>query len=178
MTKPISTIQTTRAYEGTSFFVTREKLLLPNGNTVERDYVRHPGAVVLLPQIGEQRLVLIRQYRHATGRELLEFPAGTLEVGEAPLACARRELSEETGYEADEWTSMGIAYPAPGFCDEIHHYFLARNLKPFSSQGDEDEFITVCEMNIGEVEKAIANDQLIDTKSITAFTKARAKGFI
>jgi ADP-ribose pyrophosphatase len=100
------------------FTVVEQALRLPSGRTVVRQVVKHPGAVVIMPQLGDGRLMLIAQYRFAVGATLLEFPAGTLETGEAPLACARRELLEETGYRAEHWRALGTIYSSPGFCDE------------------------------------------------------------
>jgi ADP-ribose diphosphatase len=101
--------------------IVEQVLRLPSGRTVVRQVVKHPGAVVIMPQLADGRLLLIAQYRFAVGETLLEFPAGTLEPGEAPLECARRELVEETGYRADHWHPMGIIYSSPGFCDEQQH---------------------------------------------------------
>jgi ADP-ribose pyrophosphatase len=96
------------------FAIVEQELRLPSGRTVVRQVVNHPGAVVIIPQLEDGRLVLIEQYRFAVGETLLEFPAGTLEPGEAPLDCAKRELIEETGYRADHWRALGITYlPTP-----------------------------------------------------------------
>ena len=108
-----------------------QTLRLPSGRTVVRQVVKHPGAVVILPQLADGRLLPIAQYRCAVGETVLEFPAGTLEPGEAPLACARRELIEETGYRADHWHALGTIYSSPGFCDERLHLFLASGLVPW-----------------------------------------------
>ena len=106
--------------------IVEQALRLPSSRTVVRQVVKHPGAVVIMPQLEDGRLLVIAQYRFAVGETVLEFPAGTLEPGEAPLACARRELIEETGYRADHWHALGTIYSSPGFCDERQHLFLAR----------------------------------------------------
>jgi ADP-ribose pyrophosphatase len=103
------------------FAIVEQALRLPSGRTVVGQVVHHPGAVVIMPQLEDSRLLLIAQYRFAVGETLLEFPAGTLEMGEEPLQCAKRELIEETGYRADHWHPMGIIYSSPGFCDEQQH---------------------------------------------------------
>lgn len=172
------TIESTLCFEGTSFTVVRESFRLPSGEVATKDIVRHPGAVVVIPVASDGRLLLIRQYRHATQTSLLEFPAGTLERGEAPLECARREIQEETGYAGGSWTAIGTAYPAPGFCDELHHYFLASDLSASKLPADDDEIIELAPMTLSEVQEAIESEELIDCKSITAFTKALAKGLL
>src|SRR6266545_667217 len=100
------------------FAIVEQELRLPSGRTVVRQVVHHPGAVLIMPQLADGRMVLIAQYRFAVRETLLEFPAGTLESGEAPLECARRELIEETGYRAEHWRALGVTYPSPGYCDE------------------------------------------------------------
>ena len=119
---------------------------------------------------------MIAQYRFAVGETLLEFPAGTLEPGEAPLECARRELIEETGYRADHWRALGIIYPSPGYCDEQQHLFMATGLVPEHAAGDEDEILEVKGLTVQEVERAIADGTLVDAKSIAAYARAKLQG--
>src|SRR4051812_47462125 len=97
----------------------------PDGRTVKRGVVRHPGAVVILPGLDADRIVLLRDYRFVVGETLWEVPAGTMTQGEDPEACARRELTEETGYTAAKWTSLGFLYASPGVLDEKLHLFVA-----------------------------------------------------
>jgi ADP-ribose pyrophosphatase len=145
---------------------------------VVRQVVKHPGAVVIIPQLEDGRLLLIAQYRFAVGATLLEFPAGTLEPGEAPLECARRELIEETGYRAEHWRALGITYPSPGYCDEQQHLFMATGLVPEHAAGDEDEIIEVKRLTVQEVERAIADETLVDAKSIAAYARAKLQGVL
>ena len=112
------------------FAIVEQALRLPSSRTVVRQVVHHLGAVVIIPQLEDSRLLLIEQYRFAVGTTLLEFPAGTLEPREAPLECARRELIEEPGYRADHWRALGIMYPSPGYCDKRQHLFVASGLVP------------------------------------------------
>jgi ADP-ribose pyrophosphatase len=140
--------------------------------------VNHPGAVVIIPQLEDGRLVLIDQYRFAVGETLLEFPAGTLDRGEQPLDCARRELIEETGYRAEHWRALGIMYPSPGYCDERQHLFLASGLVPEQAAGDDDEMIEVKRLTVQEVERAIVDGALVDAKSIAAYTRAKLQGVL
>jgi ADP-ribose pyrophosphatase len=160
------------------FAIIEQALRLPSGRTVVRQVVKHPGAVVIIPQLEDSRLVLIAQYRFAVGTTLLEFPAGTLEPREAPLECARRELIEETGYRADHWRALGIMYPSPGYCDERQHLFVASGLVPEHAAADEDEILEVKRLTVQEVERAIADGALVDAKSIAAYTRATLQGVL
>jgi ADP-ribose pyrophosphatase len=137
-----------------------------DGLNVRRDVVRHPGAVVMLAVDAEDRILWIRQHRWAAGRELLELPAGTLEHGEAPEACARRELAEETGFAAAEWTALGGFYSAPGFCDEYLYAYAATRLTPEQADGDDDEDITVEPLTLDETMARLEAGQIEDAKSL------------
>ena len=117
-------------YQGRVFDLVEEEILLESGRQTRFARVVHPGAVVIIPRLGARTLLLIRQYRHAVGKTILEFPAGTLDAGEDPLTCARREIAEETGHIAARWQQLGTIYPAPGFCSETQHLFLADDLAP------------------------------------------------
>ena len=160
------------------FAIVEQALRLPSGRTVVRQVVQHPGAVVIIPQLADGRLVLIEQYRFAVRETLLEFPAGTLEPGEAPLDCARRELIEETGYRADHWRALGIMYPSPGYCDENQYLFVATGLVPEHASGDEDEILEVKRLTVQEVERDIADEALVDAKSIAAYARAKLQGVL
>jgi ADP-ribose pyrophosphatase len=107
---------------------------------------------------------------------LLEFPADTLELGEAPLECAKRELIEETGYRPEHWRALGITYPSPGYCDEQQHLLMATGLMPDYAAGDEDEILEVKRLTVQEVERAIADGTLVDAKSIAAYARAKLQG--
>ncbi|NUP96532.1 MAG: NUDIX hydrolase [Planctomycetaceae bacterium] len=115
-------------FRGRVFEVVRERIRLPSGLEQDLAIVRHPGAAGILPLWDDGSVTLVRQYRHAVGRELLEIPAGRLEPGEAPMEAARRELEEETGLRAGELRSLGAFFPAPGFCSEELHLFVATGL--------------------------------------------------
>ena len=118
-----------RLYSGPIFDLRRSRLTLPSGREQDLVVVEHPGAVCIAPVDAQGRLLVVRQYRHAVRDWTLELPAGRLEEGETPLAAARRELEEETGHRAGEWTSLGALLAAPGFCSERLHLFLARDLQ-------------------------------------------------
>ena len=138
----------------------------------------HPGAVVILPQLSANTFLFIKQYRHSLQKTILELPAGTLGVGEDPLLCAQRELIEETNYQASEWISLGTLYPAPGFCDEVQHLFLARGLTPHQGVKDEDEVIEVVNLSGNDLLGALKNNELQDGKSLACILRAQLFDFI
>jgi ADP-ribose pyrophosphatase len=160
------------------FAIIEQSLRLPSGRTVVRQVVHHPGAVVIIPQLEDTRLVLIAQDRFAVGETLLEFPAGTLEPGEEPLQCAKRELIEETGYRAEHWHALGTIYSSRGFCDERLHLFVASGLVPDDAAADEDEILEVKRLAVPEIERAIADGALVDAKSIAAYARAKLQGVL
>ena len=142
----------------------------PDGRAREREVVRHPGAVAIVPLLeeGDQRkVILVRQYRAPLDRELLEIPAGTLEPGESPLECAKRELEEETGYRARRWEKLAEFYTTPGFCDERLHLYLARGLEPLGgNRPDEGEFLRVEEIPLERLEEMLSSGELEDAKTL------------
>jgi ADP-ribose pyrophosphatase len=160
------------------FAIVEQVLRLASGRTVVRQVVKLPGAVVIMPEAADGRLLLIAQYRFAVGATLLEFPASTLEPGEEPLQCARRELLEETGYRADYWRALGSLYPSPGYCDEQQHLFMATGLVPDHAAAHDDEVIEVKPLTVREVEQAITDGALVDTKSIAACARATLQGVL
>ena len=155
-------------YEGRVITLRVDEIEVRNGLNVRREVVVHPGAVVILAVDGQERILWERQYRHAAGRYLMELPAGTLEAGEEPEACARRELIEETGFAASEWRLLGRYFSAPGFCTEYMHCFLATNLKPEHAAGDEDEDIEVVPLTLEESLAMIDRGVVEDAKSLAA----------
>ncbi len=149
------------------------------GNSIKiRETVKHPGAIVVIPQLANGNLLLIKQYRSSINQQILEFPAGTLEKGESPLACVKREVKEEVSMEAQEFIELGKLVPTPGFCDEIQYCYLARKLQPCNCSPEEDEIIEVQEMSVAEVKDQIKKNNLFDAKSIAIFTKALLLGLI
>jgi ADP-ribose pyrophosphatase len=153
-------------YQGRVIEVMVDDVEVRDGLNVRRDVVRHPGAVVMLAVDAEDRILWIRQHRWAAGRELLELPAGTLEHDEAPEACARRELAEETGFAAASWQKLGGFYSAPGFCDEYLHAFAASGLTPQHAEGDEDEDITLEPLTLDETMARVEAGDVEDAKSL------------
>jgi ADP-ribose pyrophosphatase len=160
------TIRSRLLHEGRHFRFLQDEVELPNGLRTHRDIVRHPGAVAIVPILPDGRIVLVRQYRYAAGKPLLEIPAGTLEEGEDPLECARRELREETGYEASELMALLRCYMAPGYSDEVIHFFEARGLRSVGMSPEEDESIEVEVYEIGEISRMVEENIIEDAKTI------------
>jgi ADP-ribose pyrophosphatase len=148
------------------------------GKPLTREVVRHPGAVVILPILDGGRLCLIRNWRPALEKEIAELPAGTLEKGEDPEACARRELIEETGYEAGEMEKLGSFYTSPGLSDERMAAFVARRLQHVGQRLEEDERLTVTPMATADAFGMIERGELVDAKSMLTLLWARAKGLV
>ena len=140
------------------------------GPVVHREVVRHPGAVAIVAMNPERELVLVRQYRYAAGRFLLEIPAGTLEPGEHPEDTARRELREETGYTAENLRSLGSFFSAPGFCDEVIYLFVADGLTPGEQDTDFGEEIDLVEIPIEEGRRRLAAGAFEDAKTLVGLS--------
>jgi ADP-ribose pyrophosphatase len=159
-------------HEGRVFRLQKENITLPNGVTLNIDIIRHPGASAIVPMSDEGEVVLIRQYRHATGGFIWEIPAGTLEKGEPPLACARRELVEETGFSAQVFYKLGEIVPVPGYSDERIHLFMAKGLRPASQNLDRDELLDVHKVPFNEAINMIKRGEIVDGKSIAGLLLA------
>lgn len=155
-----------------------ELVQLPTGKRTHYVTVRHPGAVVIIPRQDDGTFLLINQYRHALRQRLLEFPAGTIEAGEAPLECARRELGEEVGRTARSWEVVGALHPAPGFCDEVQYGYVASQLAVCPTAYDEDELIEVVSLTGPEIEHAIRDGRLTDSKSVALYARAKLRGLL
>lgn len=146
--------------------VVRDTVRLPTGGQATREFVLHPGAVMVLGLLDDGRVVLERQYRHAMGMVMLEFPAGKLDAGEGSLVCAQRELREETGYSAREWAFAGRLSPTVAYSDEIIDIWCARGLSLGERKLDEGEFLDVITATPGEVLEACRDGRIIDGKSL------------
>lgn len=139
----ITSVESRLVHRGRVFDVYRDRAVVDDGTPIEMDVIRHPGATAIVPFTADGSLVLIRQYRYALNREIWEIPAGTLEAGETPMICARRELEEEAGVTARIWTPLGVVTPLPGYADEVIHLFMAEGLSPSRQDLDPDEFVSV-----------------------------------
>jgi ADP-ribose pyrophosphatase len=143
-----------------------ETVELPDGNRSMREIVKHPGAVAMVPLLASGEVVLVRQFRGAADRVLLEIPAGTLEAGEEPLAAAGRELQEEAGYRPGKLERLGGEYTAPGYTSEFIHLFLATDLVPSRLVQDADEFLEVVTLPLDEALRQVENGEIQDGKTI------------
>jgi ADP-ribose pyrophosphatase len=146
--------------------VRRDTVALPGGGQASREYVVHPGAVVVVPILDDGRLVLERQYRYPLQQVLLEFPAGKIDPGEDRLSCAMRELAEETGYRASEWARAAVMHNAAAYSTELIEIWFARGLSAGDQQLDHGEFIELCAMEASELDAMAARGELTDAKTL------------
>ncbi|HUW64174.1 MAG TPA: NUDIX hydrolase [Spirochaetia bacterium] len=161
-------------YRGKVLNLRVDEVELPNGNRAQREVVEYPGAVTVVALTGDGDVLLVRQYRHAVGEELLELPAGKLEPGEDPKSSAFRELVEETGFRAREMKLLLSFYTTPGFSTEQMHLFLATGLVPGSPDPDPDEFIAVERVPLGRAKEMIQEGLIRDAKSIVGLLAVEA----
>ena len=152
--------------QGNFLQVRRERVQLPNGREAQREFVVHPGAVMVVPLLDSGELLLERQYRHPLGRVMLEFPAGKLDAGEDPLTCGQRELLEETGYSAREWAYAGLLNNAIAYSTEGIHIYFARGLQAGIQQLDEGEFLELVVMSPEALDSACASGEVTDAKTL------------
>jgi ADP-ribose pyrophosphatase len=156
-------------FVGRVFRVRTDEIVFPDGGDARLDIVEHRGSYAILATPAQDTLVLVRQYRHAVGRELWEIPAGTAEAREGLLEGALRELAEETGYRAGAARLLGSFYVTPGFCDEIMHFVHADELTPGTPSFDEDERIVVQNFTIDEIQQLVHNGKIADAKTLIAW---------
>jgi ADP-ribose pyrophosphatase len=164
--------KTNNVYKGRIFSFVTEDVTLPNDSRAEMVFVRHPGSTAIVPLLDDNTVIMERQYRHPVRDYLFEIPAGTLDPGETALACARRELEEETGYLADEFIELGKVHILPAYSDELIHVYLARNLSFSAQQLDPDEIINVVEYPLYEALQMIETGQITDALTILALQRA------
>jgi ADP-ribose pyrophosphatase len=162
-------------YQGRKFNFDVNTYRLPNKAEGEWECIRHPGGALAVPLTRDGKLAIVKQYRFAAQGRLLEFPAGTIEMGETPEVTIEREIQEEVGYKAHTWQKLGEFFLAPGYSDEIIYAFLATDLDPIDQPPaqDVDEDIEVVLMTPAEVANAIAQGDMSDCKSIAAFMLAK-----
>ena len=160
------TLATEKIYQGRRITLRVDRVMLPSGRETTREIAGYPNSVGVVVLDENDNVILVRQYRHAVGKTLLEIPAGGMEDGENPRESALRELEEETGYTAGSIKEIGGAYAAPGYSTEFLHIYLATDLKAGPSRNDEDEYIEVTPVPLQNVMQLIRSGELCDGKSI------------
>jgi ADP-ribose pyrophosphatase len=159
-------ISTERVFDGALLKVHRDRVRLPDGSQGAREYIRHPGAVAIVPLFDDGRVLLERQFRYPHRREFIELPAGKLEPGEPHLDTAKRELLEETGYIAQEWAHMGVIHTAIAYTDEAIDLFVARKLTLQERKLDQGEFLETFVVPLDEAIAMIRDGRITDAKSV------------
>lgn len=154
--------------DGNLLKVKRDSVRLPNGNMSYREYVMHPGAVVVVPILPNGNVVLERQFRYPLHQVFIELPAGKIDPNEAVLNTGQRELLEETGYTANDWVKLGHQHPCIGYSDEVIHIYLARGLIAGAHQRDEDETLEVFELSFVDCISMVRRGEITDSKTMVA----------
>jgi ADP-ribose pyrophosphatase len=161
-----SKISSEQVYDGHFLKIQRDQVMLPNGQTTIREYIKHPGAVVILPLFSDGTVLLERQFRYPLNQVFIEFPAGKIDAGEDPLECAKRELQEETGYTAKCWQFVCTIHNAIAYSDEHLDIFLARDLQSGQANLDEGEFLETYRTTVDELMEAVRSGQVTDVKTM------------
>jgi len=151
-----------------------DDVLLPDGSKSKREIIEHSGGVGVIALTDDDCICLVRQYRHPYGEVIYEIPAGKLEVGEEPLVCGKRELSEEAGYTAENWQSLGVIYPTPAYCSEKIHIFLADNLTKGDVHLDQGEFVESVMLPLKNAVQMVMTGEIKDAKTQIAILKVSA----
>ena len=160
------TLDSTCVYAGQLLEVCEDTVQLPDGRSARREYVRHPGATVIVPMPNDHTILIERQFRYPLRQHFLELPAGKIDAGEEPDVTARRELLEETGYEADYWEHIFTTYPCVGYSDERLEFYLARDLRHVGHPGEEGEFLEIVELSVDRALAMIKAGEITEAKTI------------
>jgi ADP-ribose diphosphatase len=171
---PFELLKSEILMKGRAFAIRRDHVMMPDGHETKLDIIEHSGSVVIIPMDENGNVLLVRQYRHATGGDLLELPAGTLEEDEDPEVCAAREIREETGMAAGKLTKLGEFYLAPGYSTEFMVVFLATDLSSSPLEADDDEFLSVESVPIREAIRMAERGEIPDAKSLAALFLAKS----
>ena len=167
------TVCSQTVFNGKIITVTLDQARLPDGNSASREVVVHPGGVCVLALDGDNRVTLVKQFRYPIRQLLLELPAGKLEFGEEHYPAAVRELSEETGLEASQWTYLGYTLSSPGFCTERIHMYLARGLTRKKQHLDDEEFLDVLTVPFETLIAQVMDGTITDGKTVAAALKTK-----
>lgn len=161
-------------YKGKIINLRRDKALLPNGKTALREVIEHPGGVCVVPIGADGNITLVRQFRYPYSEEILEIPAGKRDKsGEDPLECGKRELKEETGMTAENYTFLGRLYPSPGYCGEVIWMYAATGLFKGEQCPDDDEFLNVESYSLEKAVEMILSGEITDSKTQAAILKVK-----
>ncbi len=153
----------------------RDRVLLPNGKTATREYLKHPGAVAALPLLDDGSALLVKQFRYPTAEVILEIPAGKLEAGEDPDECISRELAEEIGYQPQKLIHLASVWTTPGFTNEIIHLYLATQLQVAPLERDADEFLEIVRFSKAELWEYINRGSILDGKTLLTLSMVEMK---
>ena len=167
------TLHSKCVFKGSLLDVRNDEVIFPSGSKSTREWINHPGAVCCIPVLENGDICLIKQYRYAIRKYVIELPAGKLEIGETPIGCAKRELEEEIGFEAKKIRFLTMFYPAVGFVNEEMHLFLAEDLKKTNTNLDEDEFIELAPKPLNQAVKMIYSSEITDAKTIIGLAWAQ-----
>ena len=160
------TLVSEQVYRGKFLDVRRDQIRLPDGGTAQREYIVHPGAVMVVPLLDDGRIVIERQWRYPLARVMVEFPAGKIDAGEPPLTCGIRELIEETGYRAAEWARAGVLHNAIAYSNEGIEIWFARGLSLGERHLDVGEFLDVSSASVDELDELARRGELTDAKTL------------
>ncbi len=170
------TLSSQKVYDGRAVKLRVDTVQKPNGKTTTREIVEHSDCVAVVVLDSKDRVILVRQYRKAVGKALLEIPAGSIDPGEQPINCVRRELQEETGYLPNKIDRLGGFYSAPGYCTEYLHLYLATHLIPSRREAEDTEEIEVVRVPLSQIPDLIASGEICDAKSIAGLLRVISLG--
>ena len=165
------TLSSEVVYNGRIITVKKDTVMLENGQKAPRELINHPGGVCVVPLTDNGEVIMVRQFRYAYKKALLEVPAGKLNYGEDPFECGKRELMEETGAVAENYTYLGKVYPTPAYLDEVIHVYLAQGLSFGEQKLDEDEFLEVERYPLSDLVQMVMNNEIEDAKTQVAILK-------